>query len=152
MFGFKKTSVVNLKQFNEFTGAWQNNFSSRKNIVTRVARLDFQKICSIIPILINIQEPVIYTVINRELAKLIIIIIKKNWQCKAGRGRLTPYQYEDPSPTLPTYRGKEEKGKIVEDKKGEKQLGQQKDIVLALETRQSRTIEYGVNQIVPERY
>ena len=36
-----------------------------------------------------------------------------------GRGRLTPYQSEDPSPTLPTCRGKEEKGKIVEDKKGE---------------------------------
>ena len=50
---------------------------------------------------------------------IIIIIIKKDWQCKAGRGRLTPYQSEDPSPTLPTYKGKEEKGKIVEDKKGE---------------------------------
>ena len=37
----------------------------------------------------------------------------------AGRGRLTPYQSDDPSPILPTYRGKEEKGKIVEDKKGE---------------------------------
>ena len=49
----------------------------------------------------------------------IIIIIKKNWQYKAGRGRLTPYQSEDPSPTLPTYRGKEEKREIVEDKKGE---------------------------------
>ena len=50
---------------------------------------------------------------------IIIIIIKKDRQCKAGRGRLTPYQSEDPSPTLPIYRGKEEKGKIVEDKKGE---------------------------------
>ena len=50
---------------------------------------------------------------------IIIIIIKKDRQCKAGRGRLTPYQSEDPSPTLPTYKGKEEKGKIVEDKKGE---------------------------------
>ena len=49
---------------------------------------------------------------------IITIIIKKDWQCKAERGRLTPYQSEDPSPTLPTYRGKEEKGKIVEDKKG----------------------------------
>ena len=38
---------------------------------------------------------------------------KKDWQCKAGRGRLTPYHSEDPSPTLLTYRGKEEKGKIV---------------------------------------
>ena len=50
---------------------------------------------------------------------IIIIIIKKDRQCKAGRGRLTPYQFEDPIPTLPTYRGKEEKGKIVEEKKGE---------------------------------
>ena len=50
---------------------------------------------------------------------IIIITIKKDCQCKAGRGRLTHYQSEDPSPTLPTYRGKEEKGKIVEDKKGE---------------------------------
>ena len=50
---------------------------------------------------------------------IIIIIIKKDQQCKAGRGRLTPYKSEEPSPTLPTYRGKEEKGKIVEDKKGE---------------------------------
>ena len=50
---------------------------------------------------------------------IIIIIIKKVWQCKAGRGRLTPYWSEDPSPALPTYRGKEEKGKIVEHKKGE---------------------------------
>ena len=50
---------------------------------------------------------------------IIIIIIKKDWQCKAGRVRLKPYQSEDPSPTLPTYRGKDEKGKIVEDKKGE---------------------------------
>ena len=38
---------------------------------------------------------------------IIIIIIKNDWQCKAGRGRLTPYQSEDTSPTLPTYRGKE---------------------------------------------
>ena len=50
---------------------------------------------------------------------IIIIIIKKDWQCKAGRGRLPPYQSEDPSPALPTYRGKEENLKIVEDKKVE---------------------------------
>ena len=54
-----------------------------------------------------------------EIVQEPIIIIKKDWQCKTGRGRLTPYQSEDPSPTLPTYRGKEEKEKIVEDKKGE---------------------------------
>ena len=56
---------------------------------------------------------------NVEPIIIIIIIIKKDWQCKAWRERLTPYQSEDPSPTLLTYRGKEEKGKIVEDKKGE---------------------------------
>ena len=55
----------------------------------------------------------------RTTGIIIIIIIKKDWQCKAGRGRLTPYQSEDPSPTLPTCRGKEEKMKIVEDKKEE---------------------------------
>ena len=64
---------------------------------------------------------------------------------------MTPYQSKDPSPTLPTYRGKEEKGKIVEGKKGE-QLDQQKGMGPALEIRQSHTIKYGVNQIVPERY
>ena len=64
---------------------------------------------------------------------IIIIIIKKDWQCKAGRGRLTPYQSEDPS-------------------RRREQLGQQKRIGPAFETRQSHTIEYGVNQIVPERY
>ena len=36
--------------------------------------------------------------------------------------------------------------------KRREQLGQQKGIGPALETRQSHTIEYGVNQIVPERY
>ena len=39
---------------------------------------------------------------------------------------MTPYQSEDPSPTLPTYRGKKEKGKIVEDKKGESNFSNKK--------------------------
>ena len=47
----------------------------------------------------------------------IIIIIKRGWQCKAGRERLTPYQSEDPNPTTPTHRKKEEKGKTAGDKK-----------------------------------
>ena len=46
---------------------------------------------------------------------IIIIIIKKGRQCKAEREWYTPYQSEDPSPTIPTYRQKEEKGKKVED-------------------------------------
>ena len=41
---------------------------------------------------------------------------------------MTPDQFEDPSPTLRTYRGKEEKLKIVEDKKRREQQGPQKDI------------------------
>ena len=53
------------------------------------------------------------------LGLTLFIIIKQDLECKAGRGRLTPYQSEDTSPTLPTYRAKEEKEKIVEDKKGE---------------------------------
>ena len=52
------------------------------------------------------------TVKNRVLF-IIIIIIKRGWQCKAGRERLTPYQSEDPNPTTPTQRKKEEKGKTV---------------------------------------
>ena len=63
-----------------------------------------------------LQHKISYTGIH---IIIIIIIIKKDWQCKAGRGRLPSYQSEDPCPTLPTYRGKEEKGKIVEDKKVE---------------------------------
>ena len=47
----------------------------------------------------------------------IIIIIKKGWQCKAGRERLTPYQSEYPNQTTPTHRMKEEKGKTAGDKK-----------------------------------
>ena len=42
---------------------------------------------------------------------IIIIIIKKGRQCEAEREWCTPYQSEDPSPTIPTYRQKEEKGK-----------------------------------------
>ena len=49
--------------------------------------------------------------------RILIIIIKRGWQCKAGRERLTPYQSEDPNPTTPTRRKKEEKEKTVGDKK-----------------------------------
>ena len=73
-----------------------------------------------------ISSPIIEVVVKEaywtnivESVIIFIIIVKKDWQCKAGRGRLPPYQSEDPSLTLPTYRGKEEKGKIVEDKKVE---------------------------------
>ena len=45
-----------------------------------------------------------------EAKRMIIIIIKKGRQCKAERELCTPYQSKDPSPTIPTYRMKEEKG------------------------------------------
>ena len=48
---------------------------------------------------------------------IIIIIIKRGWQCKAGREQLTPYQSENTNPTTPTHRKKEEKGKTVGHKK-----------------------------------
>ena len=51
---------------------------------------------------------------------LFINIIKRGRQCKAGRQLYTPYQSIDPCPTIPTYRQKEEKGKIVEDKNGQR--------------------------------
>ena len=47
---------------------------------------------------------------------IIIIIIKKTRQCKAGRGRFIPYRSNDPSPTITTY-NKEEKRKTVENNK-----------------------------------
>ena len=61
-----------------------------------------------------------YTRLGNEVNShfIIIIIIKQDWQCKAGRGRLAPYQSEDYSPKLPTYIGKEEKGKSLKRKKG----------------------------------
>ena len=45
---------------------------------------------------------------------------------------MPPYQSEDPSPTLPTNRGKEEKLKIVEDKKVESNLANKKALDLVL--------------------
>ena len=46
---------------------------------------------------------------------IIINIIKIGRQWKAEREWYTPYQSEDPSLTIPTFRQKEDKGKIVQD-------------------------------------
>ena len=51
------------------------------------------------------------------LLLLLLLLLKKGWQCMAGRERLTPYQSEDPNPTTPTHRMKEEKEKIAGDKR-----------------------------------
>ena len=45
---------------------------------------------------------------------------------------MIPYQSEDPSPTLPTYEGKVEKGKIVEDKKEKSNQANKKALDLLL--------------------
>ena len=49
--------------------------------------------------------------------QLLLLLLKKDWQCKAGRERLTPYQFEDPNPTTPTHRIKEDIGKTAGGKK-----------------------------------
>ena len=46
---------------------------------------------------------------------IIIIIIKKGQQCKAGREWYTPYQPEDPAPQYQPIDRKKRKGKRVED-------------------------------------
>ena len=61
---------------------------------------------------------------------IIIINIKNNWQCKAGRERLIPHQSKDPSPTIPTHRMKEENGKTVGDKKGASSHANKKALAL----------------------
>ena len=48
------------------------------------------------------------------------------------RERLTPYQSEDPNPTTPIHRKKEEKGKTVGDKKGASSQANKKALALLL--------------------
>ena len=50
-------------------------------------------------------------VVPQNVGSIFIFVIKKGRQCKAERESYTPYQSEDSSPTIPTYRQKEEKGK-----------------------------------------
>ena len=52
-----------------------------------------------------------YVILIKALKAIIIIIIKKDWQCKAGRGRLTPYQSEAPAPLYQLIEEKNRKGK-----------------------------------------
>ena len=65
---------------------------------------------------------------------IIIIIIKRGRQCKADREWCTPCQFQDASPTVPTYRPKVEKGKTVEDKRELAALANKKTSVLILKT------------------
>ena len=82
---------------------------------------------------------------------IIIIIIKRGRHWKAERECMTtPYQPKDPSPTIATYRQKEENVKNIRSQKEIEQLSPIKNIGPALETRQSHIIEYRVSKIVPE--
>ena len=55
----------------------------------------------------------------RYIIIIVIIIIKKGWQCDAGRDRFNTLLLRRPpaSPTIPTSRTKEVKGKTVGDRK-----------------------------------
>ena len=65
----------------------------------------------------NLSDKISFTheTMRQINSNIIIIIIKKDRQCKAEKEWYTPYESDDPSPTIPTYRQKEEKGKRVED-------------------------------------
>ena len=65
---------------------------------------------------------------------------------------MRPYQSEDPSPAIPTYRNKEEKGKTVEDKMEATSISQYKCIDHALNALHSHTIKYRMSKIVLQRY
>ena len=56
----------------------------------------------------------IYSFSYKELLLLLLLLLllKKVSSARPGESdNYTPYQSEDPSPTIPTYRQKEEKGK-----------------------------------------
>ena len=61
-----------------------------------------------------------FTINKNNNTHLLLLLLKKGQQCKVGREWYTPYQSEDPSPTIPTYRQKEEKGKGQQLKKAPK--------------------------------
>ena len=70
--------------------------------------------------------------------------------CTSLKGILLLHQSKEARPTIPTNRKKEEKRK--RDSEGSEQLKQTKKHWLsALDTRQSNTIEYRVDKIVPQR-
>ena len=65
---------------------------------------------------------------------------------------MTPYQSENPSPTIPTDRMKEEKGKTVGDKKGASSLANNKAFALLLRPASPTPSNTGITKIVRQRY
>ena len=52
------------------------------------------------------------------LLLLLLLLLKEVGSAKLGETDLHPISPKTPAPTIPTYRQKEEKWKILEDKKG----------------------------------
>ena len=59
---------------------------------------------------------------HRCLLKGILLLVKEVGSARLRESDFTPYQSNDPSPTIPTYRQKEEKGKNNKRQKGIEQL------------------------------
>ena len=73
----------------------------------------------------------------------IYILLKKVDNARLSESDwLTPYQSKDPSPTTPSHRIKEEKGKIVRDKKGVSIKANKKVLALLLKPASPNTIKF----------
>ena len=93
------------------TSYWIGSHSTLSYLVCGTSSCSTELVLATRCHLIKINLVLFPVTVLRSLSFLIIIIIiKRGWQCKAGRERLTPYQSEDPNPTTPTHR-KKEKGK-----------------------------------------
>ena len=57
------------------------------------------------------------------LLLLLLLLFKKRFPIQGWKSAFTPYQSKDPSPKIPAYRKKYEKGKTVEVKSGESTMG-----------------------------
>ena len=72
----------------------------------------------------------------------VLLLLKEVDSARLGE-RITLYQFNDPSPTIPTYGQKEEKEKNSRRQKGIEKLRPIKRYCPALETRQSHTTNTG---------
>ena len=82
---------------------------------------------------------------------LLLLLLKNIGNAKQGERDWHSISSKTPAPHYQPIKEKKRKGTSWRQQRRE-QLCQQKGIGPALETRQTHTIAYGVNQIVPERY
>ena len=80
---------------------------------------------------------------------LLLLLLNKIGNASPGEGDWHPISPKTPAPHYQPIEEKKRRENSWRQKRRE-QLGQQKGIRPALETHQSHTIEYGVNQIVPD--